>query len=620
MPATSLAYRWRRMFPFGAGAALMVGLVFAFAPESPAQAKKDEPAAEKEAERPDPKTGAKIVDVFDSKHGGVEHVIAINEHIEKGWKENKVQPSERCSDYEFIRRASLDIIGRIATPEEITRFLKDPENKRRSLLVNRLVDSPEFGENFADIWTVMLLTRSGSQRFHQDQMHEWLSGQFNNPPKNGWADTVTELISAEGATNENPAVNYLIHHVGEEFTGQTDPSRSLDKIRTDDGRFDMVPATSRTTKLFLGLRTQCVQCHDHPFGGEWQQAHFWGINAFLRQVDLPRGRPQAMMAKKKGVKEGQRELRDQPRYNVEGTVAYERRNATLNYTGAMYLDGKRTKLNELQASRRKELARLIITGLTPKLDEETPRTTYFAKVFVNRMWAHFMGKSFTKDAADDFGDHNPESHPELLLLLSKAWSEKYNHNPKDLVRWICSSRPYGLSSVANKGNDKPEDEVFFGRMLLKPMSPEQLFDSLMTATSSKIAQDKASRAAARTAWLNTLVVNFGNDEGEEGSYNGTVVQALMLMNGDDINKEIAADTSPVAAAMRKRGAQPKDVLKDLFMATLNRPPTAKEVGELLSPKMFVLPLSKGQPAGLSPSYFQDVFWALLNSSEFILNH
>jgi hypothetical protein len=600
MPATSFVYRWRRTLPFGAGAAVMLGLAFAFAPDLPAQAKKEEKtASEKELERADPKTTARIVDQFDPKYGGLEQVAAINEHIEKGWKDNKVQPSERCSDYEFIRRASLDIIGRIATPDEITRFFKDPPEKRRVLLVNRLVENPEFGDNFADIWTVMLLTRSGSQKFHQDQMHEWLSNQFNNPAKNGWVETVIELISAEGATNENPAVNYLIHHVGEELPAGE---------RSSQGRFDMVPATSRTTKLFLGLRTQCVQCHDHPFGGEWQQSHFWGINAFLRQVDLPRGRPQAMMAKKKGVKEGQRELSDNKTFNVDGTVPYERRNATVNYTGSTFLDGKRVKLNDLNTSRRRELARLVTSS------------PFFAKVFVNRMWGHFMGKSFTKDAPDDFSDQNPESHPELLTKLSEDWATKYNHNPKDLVRWICSSRPYGLSSVANKSNDKPEDEVFFGRMLLKPMSPEQLFDSLMTATASKIAQDKATRAAARTAWLNTLVVNFGNDEGEEGSYNGTVVQALMLMNGADINNEIAAETSPVAAALRKRGAAPKDVLKDLFMATLNRPPTAKEVTDLLNPKMFVLPLTKGQPAGLSPSYFQDVFWALLNSSEFILNH
>jgi len=601
MATTSLVYRLRRAAPLWAGAAVILGLVFAFAPEAPGQAK-DEPA--EEPKRAEPKIAAKIVDQLDPKYGGVEQIGLINEHVEKGWKENKIQPSERCTDFEFIRRASLDIIGRIATPDEMKRFLSDPPEKRRTALVNRLVESPEFGQNFANIWTVMLLTRSGSQKFHQEQMHEWLAEQFNAPSQNGWADTVTALLTAEGATNENPAVNYVIHHVGEEFPAGE---------RNTSGRFDMVPVTSRTTKLFLGLRTQCVQCHDHPFSGEWGQHHFWGINAFFRQVDLPRGRPQAMMAKKKGVKEGQRELRDDPTFNVKGLVQYERRNAAVYFTNSTFLDGKKMKALDLNGKRRAELAKFVT------------KSEYFPKVFINRTWAHFMGKSFTKDAADDFGEHNPESHPELLTKLSEDWAQKYSHNPKELVRWICSSRAYGLSSIANKGNDKIEDEIFFARMLLKPMTPEQLFDSLMTALASKVSGDKAARAALRTQWLDRLVVNFGNDEGEEGSYNGTVVQALLLMNGRDINEAIAdQNVGTVANVLKKRAnsAQAaRDALKDLFMAALNRQPTTKELNELLSPKMFQLPLSKApSPAIFWTGYYQDVYWALLNSNEFILNH
>jgi hypothetical protein len=602
MATPSLVYRLRPAAPLWAGAAVMVGLVFALAPEAPGQAK-DEPAAAEPKERPEPKTAAKFVDQLDPKYGGVEQVAFINEQIENGWKENKVQPSDRCTDFEFIRRASLDIIGRIATPEEMKRFFADSPEKRRAALVNRLVDSPEFGQNFANIWTVMLLTRSGSQKFHQEQMQEWLAEQFNSPPQNGWADTVTALLTAQGATNENPAVNYIIHHVGEEFPAGE---------RSTSGRFDMVPVTSRTTKLFLGLRTQCVQCHDHPFSGEWGQHHFWGINAFFRQVDLPRGRPQAMMAKKKGVKEGQRELRDDPTFNVKGLVQYERRNAAVYFTNSTFLDGKKMKALDLNGNRRAELAKFVT------------KSDYFPKVFVNRMWGHFLGKSFTRDAADDFGEHNPESHPELLTKLSEDWGQKYNHNPKELVRWICSSRPYGLSSIANKGNDKPEDEIFFGRMLLKPMTPEQLFDSLMTALASKVSGDKAARAALRTEWLDRLVVNFGNDEGEEGSYNGTVVQALLLMNGRDINEAIAdQEVGTVANVIRKRAfsaTAARDALKDLFIAALNRPPTSKEVSELLSPKMFNLPLSKTNPQTFWTGYYQDIYWALLNSNEFILNH
>lgn len=601
MSTTSLAYRWRRTFPLGLGACAMWGLVLAFAPEAPAQAKKDDAKADAKEAEPEINTAAKFKDVMVGNAGGIEQVAYINELIEKGWKENKVAPSPRCTDYEFIRRASLDIIGRIATIKEISQFMADPPERRRSLLVERLLKSPEFGENLGNLWTVMLLTRTGSQKIHQEQMREWLAEQFNSPSKNGWADIATELIAASGATNEKPAVNFILHHLGE-------PVPQAEQAA--GGKFDMVPVTSRTTKLFLGLRTQCVQCHDHPFSGEWEQKHFWGINAFFRASDAPRGRPQAMMEKKgKGIT--QRELVDRTDLNSDSKVSYERRNAVIYFTKATFLDGKRLP-EEALGSRRQELAKYV-TG-----------SPYFGKVFVNRMWHHFFGKSFTKDAPDDFGEHNPATpHEELLDRLAEDWTKKYNHNPKDLVRWICNSRAYGLSSVAHKGNDKQEDEIFFARMLLKPMTPEQLFDSLMTATDAKIGQDKSDRRAAKEDWLKQLVDNFGNDEGEEGTFSGTVVQALMLMNGKEINEAVMDQKDgTVAAAMRESPTNPRKAMEKLYLAALNRPPTAKEYAAILqNPKMRELPRVPPTAQGATwTAYYQDIFWAILNSNEFILNH
>jgi hypothetical protein len=300
--------------------------------------------------------------------------------------------------------------------------------------------------------------------------------------------------------------------------------------------------------------------------------------------------------------------------NPKGLVQYERRNAAIYYTNATFLDGKKMKLTESDSTRRKELARFV-----------TP-SPYYSKVFDNRTWAHFFGKSFTKDAPDDFGEHNPASHPELLDKLAEDWAKKYDHNPRDLVRWICNSRAYGLTSVASKGNDKLEDEVFFARMLLKPMSPEQLFDSLMTASAAKIGQDKTARRMLRETWLDQLVVNFGNDEGEEGSFNGTVVQALMLMNGKEMNDAIMDQKDgTVANVLRKRAFTPttaREAMKDLYLAALNRPPTAKEYTSVLNnPKMRELPNVPLRDQGsFWTGFYQDIFWALLNSNEFILNH
>ena len=623
---------------------VVTGLVIAsfgiaLAPQSPAQAKKDTKKAKDKADDSEAKKDAKVeppptkfparIDTIDGAQGGiVQHVTLIDDHVTKGWKDNKTFPSERCTDFEFIRRASLDIIGRIPTVEEIGAFMKQAPEKRRSWVVNAMLDGKEYGygaeyaQHFANIWTTLLMTRSGSGKHYQVQMNDWLYGQFkgekgasksDTETAPDWAKTAAALISGKGSTNGgNAEVNFLLHNLGDEIKQDT----------SKNGKWDMIPATSRTTKLFLGLRTQCVQCHDHPFNDVWRQDHFWGVNAFLRQIDT-NGKPMMMMVKKKKGVVGNQEydLKDNPAFNITKMVGYERRNTVYLFTDPTYpvvnggaVESKKIPKN-WTGSRREALAKFVT---------EDPQ---FARAYVNRMWGHFFGKSFTKDAVDDFGDHNAPSHPELLEKLSEDWAKKYAHNPKMLIRWICNSQAYGLSSRANKWNDKQDDEPFFTRMLLKPMTPEQMFESLMIATANKkLMQNKEVKLAAREKWLDKLVVNFGNDEGGEGSFSGTVIQALMLMNGQEINDAIN-DTKEgaVAEVVCKRGASMQSLpfaVNDLFMHTVGRPATQKEINDIRSMDYYRFPRVKGAVlnAQFWTNYYQDIMWALLNSNEFILNH
>jgi hypothetical protein len=565
----------------------------------PGQTKGKKTAAEKKAAEKEPRVV--VIDRMVTETG-VQQVAYINEAIKKAWDENKIKPSERCGDYEFIRRASLDIIGRIATVAEVHQYISDPPERRRALLIERLLKSPDYKTNWSNMWTVLLLTRRGVSKVYQDQMRDWLEEKLGASDA-AWDKIVTEILTASGTTNDNNAVNFILAHLGEGIKGD----------RSELGAFDMVPVTSRTTRLFLGLRTQCVQCHDHPFNGDWKQEHFWGINAFFRQVQAPKGRPGMMVKKQKGVKDQQFSLDDNKDFNSRGIVPYERRSGVLLYTDPTFLDGKKMPKKGFN-SRRAALADFIT------------KSPYFARAMVNRMWGHFFGKSFTKDAVDDFGDHNPASHPELLDRLAEDWATKYQHNPRDLIRWICNSRAYGLSSIANKSNDKPEDEAFFARMLLKAMTPEQLFDSLMTATQAKVGQSKASKTKLREQWLAKLVLNFGDDEGTETSFNGTVVQALLLMNGQDINDAIMdKDIGTVALVLKRRAYSAnaaRGAMTDLYLAALNRPPSQAEFAKILNPRMYVLPQSGPQrdPAAFWTGFYQDLFWAILNSNEFILNH
>ena len=483
-----------------------------------------------QTKKADPKLNQKtIIEVKDKLAGGSGDEIAlINATLAKKWSDNKIEPAKRGNDYEFIRRASLDIIGRIAKPGEIREFMNWPAPERRSKLIEKLLKSDEYAQNFGNIFTNLLMTRTAT-KLHHEQMQEWLAEEWGKKDAD-WSKITTSLLTATGRTNgdgDSPAVNFILTHMGERLPGNP----------VINGQWEMVPVTSRITRLFLGLRTQCTQCHDHPFNDEWRQEHFWGINAFLRQVEAVNGRPE-MNKNKKVAEDKQFELSDNPTFNKNGLVPYERRSGLVEYTKAFFLDGTKLQAN-LEGTRRQELARRVTSS------------PYFAKAFVNRMWGHFFGRGFTKDV-DDFGDHSPISHPVLLDKLAKDWATKHHYNPRELVRVICNSRAYGLDSQANPSTDKPDTEQFFGRMLLKALTPEQLFESLMTATDAKDSQNRDARRKLREQWMSKLVVNFGDDEGNEGTFNGTVVQALLMMNGQDINNAIMdANGGTVTTVLKK---------------------------------------------------------------------
>jgi hypothetical protein len=256
------------------------------------------------------------------------------------------------------------------------------------------------------------------------------------------------------------------------------------------------------------------------------------------------------------------------------------------------------------STRREELARFIL------------KSEYFPKALVNRLWGHFFGRGLNEQpAVDDFGGHNNVVHEKLLDQLAADFV-RYKYDLKFLIRWICNSNPYQLSSVANKTNDKLDAEPFFGRMLLKAMSPEQLFESLMVATQADAAQSKEKRQELRNQWMRNLIVNFGDDEGNEVTFNGTVVQALMMMNSNEINQAISdGQKGTVALLLKRPRGTPRVMMRDLYLVTLNREPTENEYQRILRLVLTPLPRTK-DPA----SVWQDLFWALLNSNEFMLNH
>lgn len=590
----------------------------------------------------------------------------INEELSKSWTENKLKPSKKASDYEFCRRVFIDLVGRIPSAEEVRDFAEaDGSTNKRAKLIHRLMfdkdyklkGSPttppidyatEHARHMSNVWGVWLMTRGGVAEMYHDSLDLWLEDQFlKNTP---WNDIVRQLITATGKTSENGAASFVMSHLGEGIPA---------KNQNAEGKFDMVPITSRVSRLFLGIQTNCIQCHDHPFNSEWKQDYFWGLNTFFRQVERD-GTPALKENgnNKKKMTALPVTLKDNSDLNKNGLIFFERRSLVLTGTKPNFLPN----LAELEKdggprrgipagttkSRREHLAEYILAH------------DNFAKAYVNRIWGLFFGRGMNElPAADDFGGHNKVVHPELLNKLAEEFV-KYGYDSKKLMEWILNSDAYSLTYQANGlkdgagGNAKDEYAPFFTRMQLKSMSPEVLFESLETATRLDSAPDKDAKKAKRDAWMNQLVRNFGDDEGNETTFNGTIIQALLMMNGSELNSEISRKdgTSAVEKAMNKfksgNGYNDMAVINELYLMALGRKPstqatiympqkdpkTGKDLVDSKGQPIMTGPISEmsfltGQVANLKRTnpnamryraFFEDVFWSLLNTSEFILNH
>ncbi len=582
----------------------------------------------------------------------------INEKIHKAWADNKLVPAKRSTDLEFMRRAFIDIIGRIPTSEEIREYESLPPSDRRSTLVHRLLFTPEFkiktadnkslvfdygqefAEHWADIWAVSLMTRSGTNMEYHDKMRAWLFKHFSSNSVSH-EKMVRELLTAQGKWDDNPAVNFIMSHLGDRNPSKS--GKKKDKTpNEEDGAFDAVPITSRVTKLFLGIQTQCTQCHDHPFNPEWGQENFWGVNAFFRQVtrDIDPTPVDALRKKKdKANPVAPVVLSDDPRLNPSMRIFYERRSGVLMSMKPTFL----SDLADLEKDKGERTKKLMPPDSTKTrrqmLADFVVQHDNFAKASVNRMWAHFFGRGLNEQAAaDDFGGHNKVVHPEMLEQLGKEFI-KYNYDTKALIEWICNSEPYSLSYMAaSKDMAKPEYDAFFTHMALKSMSPEVMFESLATANKTDLASDVEERRENKKVWMSKLVNNFGDDEGNEMTFNGTIVQALMMMNGKELNDEIRRKDGFIDKLLARaaRGGV-REVVDEIYLTALGRRPSTTTAVDIASVEVkgkrkttqkstewaYVHQQLANAKAGGDKAYRQfceDLFWSLLNTSEFMLNH
>ncbi len=394
---------------------------------------------------------------------------------------------------------------------------------------------------------------------------------------------MVDIVTSEGHYEENGAVNFILAQM--------------------QNRDDGVQLTAATTRLFLGLQVQCTQCHDHPFN-KWQQNQFWEFNSFFRQVDKIDHRKLDPVT--------QQMVDDYSEVvwmNFSGPVYYEKRSGLMQVAFPKYL-GKEVDQGP-ETDRRQELGKLLVEPV----NGETP---LIAQAFVNRTWSQFFGYGFTRPV-DDMGPHNPPSHPELLAALSEEFV-KSDYNVKELIRTICNTEAYHLSSRVGKSNeiDNPAagEVPLFSRMYLKSMQAEQLYDSLIVASNAhKSGQGEwGAQEDQRRRWMQQFFVAFENDENDESTtFNGTIPQALMMMNSELIEKAVSIERGSFLFETLSRPGNENSKIADMYLAALSRQPTRSELQK-------VQKFLSGHPSGDRLMAYQDLFWALLNSNEFVFVH
>jgi hypothetical protein len=486
----------------------------------------------------------------------------IDEQIQKRLDAEEVKTSPPADDAEFLRRAYLDLIGVIPPVEKVKEFLDSKAPDKREKLIEELLANPRFGQWMGENYVNAMVPRDSNNRLLQGQaLQTWLADHFNkNTP---YDQVVSDLLTATGPMNENGAVTYFVANA------------TADKI------------TDNVTRLFMGVQLQCAQCHNHPFT-DYKQKEYWGMAAFFMKVRM-NVTPQ--QAAKKGVT---------PTITEDGAAVKGKKKGLPE--GAMIVPARFLQGEEPKLAKSDPYRPVLAKWMTAR---DNP---YFARAMVNKMWFHFFGRGLVNPHDDMHGD-NPSSHPELLAALAEQFKNN-NFDVKYLIRAIVSTQTYQCTSRPHAGNEG--DTELFSHPLVRTLSPEQMYDSLVQVVGApgkgetpfkKGAAPKKGPAGPRAQFIAFFRVEDGADPLE---YQAGIPQALRLMNSAQLN-----NTNALVTRAMNAGNEPAQVIEYLYMATLARRPTSDEQQRRVQ---YVQQQADRRAA------YGDILWALLNCSEFALNH
>lgn len=480
--------------------------------------------------------------------------------LHEKFKKLRIIPSELCSDEEFLRRATLDITGRVPTVDEYNAFLADADPKKRDKLVDDLLGRKEFVELWVMKWAELLTIRTTNQISYKSMLlyYTWLQDKIaNNVPMNVM---VQDLLASNGGTFANAATNYY------------------------QNERDTLKVAENVAQVFMGMRIQCAQCHNHPFD-RWTMDDYYSFAAFFSQIG--------------------RKAAEDPREIIvfnsgSGVVRHPVGNRVMEpkFLGCETPDVK-------GKDRRQIMANWLASNENP----------YFARNLSNIVWAHFFGQGIINEV-DDVRVSNPPVNVALLDTLASKFTE-YNYDFKKIVRDICTSRAYQLSTGTNETNEK--DSRNFSHAALRRMRAEIMLDAItqITSTSNKFPGLPNGARAVQIANGNTstyFLTTFGRAKREtvcacEVKMEPNLSQALHMLNGDTVNSKITQGKL-IPTRLGEEVPIPQ-ILEELYIRCLCRKPTEKELTNLME----IISQEENKQQAL-----EDTFWALLNSREFLFNH
>lgn len=473
--------------------------------------------------------------------------------------------TDLCSDNDYLRRVTLDIVGRLPTLDESKTFIADQSPDKRAKLVDRLLDSTDYAENFALKWNAILRNRrvTPGHQVGSFAFHNWIRDSLEqNKP---YDQFVREIITASGSPESNP------------------PAAWYREVSTIEGR------TEDAAQLFLGQRLQCARCHHHPFE-KWAQDDYYHFAAFFSNVNRKDGSTpeQPIFVSKSGS----------PR------ASNPKNGKSLEPAG---LDAQPLTA-EIAGDPRVPLADWMTS----------PNNPFFARMYVNRMWKHFFSRALV-EPEDDMRVTNPASNEELFDALAKKFVES-KFDMKATIRAICTSRVYQSASDVSEQNIA--DQTAYSRYYPKRLTAEVLLDSIdrVAGTKSDFAgMPSGTRAVSLpdTGFNSYFLTVFGRPESTtacecERVQSANLAQSLHLLNSKEVQAKLADDKGRAAALAADTARTPAEKIEELYLLAMARKPTAEET------QTAVAYLEKKQ-ANLRAAY-EDLIWAVINSKEFLFNH